>query len=285
MTDTVESASGIHGCRGVVMREIDAVRAVLESDPLVAAPAAEKFAASGVLPGREGRFLTIGGPERSLLFVGTSILPLRGESDDLRAFGRAANGLGIGTMSVHGRREHVSDLWETLGLLWGVPREYRGRQILMALTQPVDRHRVSVNVRLATLEEFELVLPAAAAMYSEELGSDPFAVGSGVPFRRRVARSLARGRTWVAIHHGRVVYKADITAVAPGVAQIQGVWVHPDRRGAGLGTSGTATVCSALQSRGLTPSLVVNETNVAAVKSYRRVGLDAVAAYATVLTY
>lgn len=285
MTDTVESAADLYGCRGVVSRETDAVRTVLESDELVASPAAEKFAASGVLPGQDGRFLTIGGPERSLLFVGTSILPLRGGPDDLRAFGRATSALGIGTMSVHGRREHVSKLWETLGSLWGVPREYRGQQILMALRRPVEHCSVSTEVRLATLDEFELVLPAAAAMYREELGSDPFAVGAGVPFRRRVARSLALGRTWVAIRHGEVSYKADVTAISPRAAQIQGVWVQPDTRGFGLGTSGTATVCAALQSRGLTPSLVVNESNVAAVRSYRNVGLDAVAEYATVLTY
>lgn len=285
MTDTAETAAGIDGCRGVVTREAGAVLEVLHSDPLVSAPAAEKLDFSGVLPGPDGRFLTIGGPARSLLYIGTSVLPLRGAPRDLRAFGRAVNGLGFGTMSVHGRRDHVAGVWETLGLLWGIPRDYRGEQILMTLDKPINRSSVSADVRPAALEEFEAVLPAAAAMYQEELGSDPFAVGAGVPFRRRVARSLARGRTWIAVDQGRVVFKADITAVAPGVAQIQGVWVHPDRRGTGLGARGTATVCSALQSRDLTPSLVVNESNAAAVAAYRKVGMTPAVPYATVLTY
>lgn len=286
MTNTAEPAAGVDGCRGVDAGEAREVLEVLEADPLVAAPAAEKLAVSGVPPGPEGRFLTAGGPARSLLFVGNSVLPLRGRPENLRAFGRAVSSLGVPTMSVHGRRELVAGLWETLGLHWGAPREYRGGQLLMELSSPVDPRLVLPGIRPASLDEFRSVLPAAAAMYREELGSDPFAVGSGVPFRRRVARSLARRRTWVGTDHGgRIVYKADIAAFAPRVAQIQGVWVEPDMRGTGLGTGGTAAVCAALQARGFTPSLVVNETNPAAVRAYRRVGMTSEVAYATVLTY
>lgn len=285
MTDTAPSATGLDRCRGVVVGEVDEVQGVLDSDPLVAVPAAEKLAVAGALPGPEGMLLTIGGPERALLFVGTSVLPLRGGRDDLRTFGAAVAGLGVGTMSVHGRRDLVADLWETLAPAWGAPREYRDTQHLMAARGPVDPALTSEVVRPARLDEFEAVLPAAAAMYREELGADPFEVGGGVPFRRRVARSLARRRTWVRMESGRVVFKADIAAISARCAQIQGVWVHPDHRGRGLGTVGIATVCADLRSRGLTPSLVVNQSNVAAVRSYRRVGMVSVVPYATVLTY
>lgn len=285
MTDTAPSATGLDRCRGVAVGETGAARAVLDSDPLVAVPAAEKLALAGVQSGPEGMLLTIGGPEQSLLFVGTSVLPLRGGRDDLRAFGVAVAGLGLGTMSVHGRRDLVAGLWETLGPAWGAPREYRGTQQLMVARGPVDPALVGDGVRPARLDEFEAVLPAAAAMYREELGSDPFAVGAGVPFRRRVARSLARRRTWVRTEGGRVVFKADVAALSDRCAQIQGVWVHPDRRGRGLGTAGIASLCADLRSRELTPSLVVNESNTAAVRSYRRVGMVPVVPYATVLTY
>lgn len=283
MTDTAAPETGLGGCRAVGPGESRAVLEVLEADPLVAAPAAEKFASSGVVAGVDGRFLTLGGPARSLVFVGSSVLPIKGDAADLRALGHAVADLGLGPMSVHGRRDRVAGMWPALSERWGGAREFRGGQVLMALDGPVDSALVLGGVRPAVVEEFEPVLAAAAAMYREELHADPFAVGSGTPFRRRVARSLARGRTWVGIDDGEVVFKADVAALSPRVAQIQGVWVHRDRRNAGLGTGGTAAVCVALQSRGLRPSLVVNGANGAARAAYRRVGMIDAVDYATVL--
>lgn len=283
MTDTVPAPADLGGCREVRAGETGLVSAVLARDPLVACPAEEKLAGSGVLPGPDGRFLTHGGPERSLLFVGGAVLPLRGGAEDMRAFGRAVADLTAGPLSVHGRRESVAALWDTLGLYWGEPRQFRDRQVLMAADGAGDPGLAHPGVRPATLEEFDLVLPAAAAMYREELDADPFEVGAGVPFRRRVARALARGRTWVLVHDRTVVFKADVAAVSSRVAQIQGVWVRPGHRGRGIGTGGVAALCGALAARGLTPSLVVNESNLPAVRAYRRAGLSEVVPYATVL--
>ena len=283
MTDTVAPTAGVGGCREVGLGEARALLRVLDADPLVSAPAGEKVAVSGPASGPEGRFLTLGGPERSLVYVGSSVLPLRGDAADLGALGPAVAAMGTGPMSVHGRRELVAEIWGSLGSCWGPAREYRRAQLLMALERPVDPGLVSEEFRPATIEEFEPVLTAAAAMYREELGSDPFAVGAGIPFRRRVARSLTRGRTWVGVDDGEVFFKADVAAISPRVAQIQGIWVRPDRRGAGLGTAGTASVCAALLTRRLTPSLVVNGSNVAARTAYARVGMTDVVDYATVL--
>src|SRR5699024_10792803 len=118
-----------------------------------------------------------------------------------------------------------------------------------------------------------------------ELGSDPFTPGAGVPFRRRVARSLARGRTWVGFDGDEIVFKADIAAMSPQVAQIQGGWVRPGRRSRRIGTGRRAAVGAAVQSLGLTPSLVVNESTTPGVRAYRGVGMTPVVPYATVLTY
>lgn len=256
---------------------------MLADDPFVSAPASEKLLLSGVARGVDGQFLTRGGPDRSLVYVGSSVLPIRGDAADHAALGRAIVDLGVGPMSVHGRREQVADLWPALADEWGPIREYRSTQFLMALQTRVDPALVLDGIRPATLQEFEPVLAASAAMYREELRADPFAVGAGVPFRRRVARSVARGRTWVGLERGEVFFKADVTASSERVAQIQGVWVDPGRRGTGLGGGGTAAVCAALQARGLTPSLVVNGSNVPARAAYRRVGMVDVVDYATIL--
>lgn len=283
MTDTVAPPSGVGGCREVGPGETATAFRVLEADPLVTAPAAETFVLSGVAGGVDGRFLTRGGPEQSLAFVGSSVLPILGDAADLEALAHAVVESGVGPMSLHGRRDLVAHMWPALERGWGSAREYRASQFLMALRYPVDPTLVLEGTRPATLQEFDSVLAAAAAMYREELHSDPFEVGAGAPFRRRVARSVARGRTWVGIDGGEVFFKADIAAISSRVAQIQGVWVDPSVRGTGLGAGGTAAVCAALQKRGLTPSLVVNGTNEPARRAYKRVGMVDLVDYATVL--
>ena len=283
MTDTVAPLSGVGGCREVGPGESSAVLRTLAADPFVAVPAAEKVRLSGVVGGADGRLFTCGGPDRSLVYVGSSVLPVRGDAADLGAVGQAIVALGVGPMSVHGRREMVADLWPALAERWGPMRDYRSAQLLMALQTRVDSALVLEGIRPATLQEFEPVLDAAAKMYREELGSDPFAIGAGVPFRRRVARSVARGRTWVGLDRGEVYFKADVAAISDTIAQIQGVWVHPRRRGTGLGAGGTAAVCAALQDRGLTPSLVVNGSNLPARAAYLRVGMVDAVDYATIL--
>jgi predicted GNAT family acetyltransferase len=68
------------------------------------------------------------------------------------------------------------------------------------------------------------------------------------------------------------------------VGQLQGVWVHPDRRGGGLGTAGTAAVVNRLvHGLGRTASLYVNAFNAPALAAYRRIGFQQVGQYATVL--
>jgi hypothetical protein len=80
-----------------------------------------------------------------------------------------------------------------------------------------------------------------------------------------------------------VVFKAEIGSQSPMVGQIQGVWVHPESRGRGLGTAGTAAVAAAVVQTGRTASLYVNSYNTVARAAYARVGFREVGTFATVL--
>lgn len=283
MSDTALPPLRLGGCREVSPREAHEVLATIEADPLVTAPVGERIAGHGVAGGYGGRLFTRGGPSRSLLFAAGTLLPVRGDRADLTAFALMLAHHGVERVAVHGRRRPVEQLWSVLEEHWGPPREVRDEQVLMAL---LDRSPVAgpePALRLATIDEFERVLPVAAAVYAEEMGSDPLSYEGGVPFRRRVARSLARQRTWVLDIDGDIVFKADIGVLAPRVAQIQGVWTAPTHRGRGIGSRCAAALCSELQKERITPTLVVNGFNVAARATYRRVGMVDVADYATVL--
>ena len=80
-----------------------------------------------------------------------------------------------------------------------------------------------------------------------------------------------------------MVFKAEVGSQSPAVGQIQGVWVHPDRRGHGLGTAGTATLATAVVRSGRIASLYVNDFNTVARRTYARIGFRQVATFATVL--
>jgi uncharacterized protein len=72
--------------------------------------------------------------------------------------------------------------------------------------------------------------------------------------------------------------------VTPQACQVQGVWVHPDRRGEGLSVGGmAAVVVIALADIAPVVSLYVNDFNVAARAAYRRVGFTEVGTFMSVL--
>ncbi len=122
-------------------------------------------------------------------------------------------------------------------------------------------------------DEIEAYYPAAVAMFTEEVGVDPRAGDGGRWYRARVADLIASGRAFARFDGDEVVFKAEIGALSSQVALIQGVWVHPRRRGQGFSAPGTAAVVDRIRRlyRRL-PSLYVNRDNLPARASYARVG-------------
>ena len=87
-------------------------------------------------------------------------------------------------------------------------------------------------------------------MFIGEVGIDPPLGDGGRGYRRRVAALIAAGRAWARFEHGEVIFKAEVGSESPAVGQVQGVWVHPERCGTGLGTAGTAALAAAVVSGG-----------------------------------
>jgi uncharacterized protein len=140
-------------------------------------------------------------------------------------------------------------------------------------------------VRPVRKAEMDLVLPAAVAMFTEEVGVSPRAAADGgLTYQARVAETVGVGRCFARIEDGRVVFKAEIGAVTPRVCQLQGVWTAPDRRGQGLATAGLAAVIRyALAETSPVVSLYVNDFNAPALTVYRRLGFTESGALMSVL--
>ncbi|WP_245677188.1 GNAT family N-acetyltransferase [Nocardia acidivorans] len=267
----------------LVNRDLPQVLRVLDTDPVASCMVAARLQEYGLdTRGAYGELWSRGGPDTSLCFSGANLVPLRGSRADLRAFAERAVRSPRACSSVVGRRELALPLWELLSEHWGPARDLRADQPLLALDRTAGIEP-DLRVRRVRPEELDRYLVAAVAMFTEEIGVDPRAGDGGRGYRRRVAGLIESGRAWARFEDGEVVFKAEVGALSRRTGQIQGVWVHPEHRGSGVGTSGTATVANVVVASGRTASLYVNCYNEVARRAYAKVGFRQIATFATVL--
>lgn len=266
-----------------VVRDATAVRRVLDDDPVGSCMVASRVAEHGVEPSAIGGELwTRRRASESLCYAGANLIPLRGEASDLHAFADKAMSTARRCSSLVGRAELVMPTWQRLEHAWGPARDVREHQPLMALST-APNCAIDPAVRPVRVDELDAYLVAAIDMFIGEVGIDPRVGDGGRGYRRRVAGLIAAGRAWARFERGQVVFKAEVGSQSPAVGQIQGVWVHPDYRGRGMGTAGTAALAAAVVRSGRIASLYVNGFNSVARSTYARVGFNQVGTFATVL--
>ena len=138
--------------------------------------------------------------------------------------------------------------------------------------------------RLATSADLRELLPAAAAMFTEEVGFDPIA-RYGDCYAARLRTLIAGQRSAIVTDvNGRVIFKADAGIVNLDAAQVQGVWLHPDYRGYGLAKPFfAAAAAQVLQRRYPHLSLYVNDYNARALAMYRGTGWEQIGQFSTII--
>jgi predicted GNAT family acetyltransferase len=229
-----------------------------------------------------------GGELLAVCWAGANLVPVvpAGAKGALNAFAVLARAQGRQCSSIVGEADAALGLWARLSDVWSRPREIRANQPSLVID-----HAPLVEpdplVRRSRTSEYELVLPACVAMFAEEVGYSP-ASGPNGPYETRVRSLIAEDRSFIRLVRGargpEVAFKAELGAVAVGVAQVQGVWVAPQHRGQGLSETGMAAVVEATRNEVAdTVSLYVNDYNTKALAAYRRVGFRQVGTYATVL--
>lgn len=266
--------------------ERDAALALCLRDPVAAVLAGGHVEAmsSGT---RSSQLLGVVGPSglEAVCWAGANLVPVSAGPEAVAAIAEAQRRRGRRCSSLVGPAEQVLGLWDLLQSSWSQPRDVRPDQPSLAISR-APRIPPDARVRRSEPEDFDLLFPACIAMFTEEVGYSPTAGGSA--YEQRVRELVERGRSFVRIDTGpdgpRVVFKAELGAVALGVAQVQGVWVPPDLRGRGLASAGMAAVVeAALSDVAPTVSLYVNSYNAPALAVYARVGFERVGTYATVL--
>jgi predicted GNAT family acetyltransferase len=280
--------------RSVQARVLDdddegAVRDLLALDPVGACMLAGRIETHGTGPASLGAPLWgvhTGRRLDAVCLAGANLIPFTrpgAEREAATAFAERARRAGRRCSTIVGPAAAVLPLWDLLAPSWGPARELRARQPLLAIagapTIPAEP-----RVRPVRLSDLDALLPAAIAMFTEEVGVSPLRADGGAAYRARVADLVRAGQSLAWIEDGQVLFKADVGAVSRAACQVQGVWVAPEFRGQGIGQRGTAAVVEYARTT-IAPvvSLYVNDYNAAARAAYHRVGFREVGTYASVL--
>ncbi|MEE1620096.1 GNAT family N-acetyltransferase [Zafaria sp. Z1313] len=261
------------------------LRALVDRDPVAHLFMDSQLEATGTAAPSSTGSLVLGRFDGNRLaaacWVGMNIVPVEASPEDATAFADAILPLERRFSSVFGDARTVLSLWSRLQD--GPQRAFdiRASQPLMRLDRaPEPGPGV---VRRTREEEYDVVLPACAAMFQEELGYSPLA-GGGSYYRARVRTLIRQGHSFVDLEpSGRVRFKAELGTVSPRATQIQGVWLAPQFRGLGLAAGYMASVARHALELAPVTSLYVNDYNTPALATYRRVGFHQVGEFATIL--
>lgn len=221
---------------------------------------------------------------QAICWASANLVPVGCDASAISAFADKLDRWRRHCSSLFGPADMVLPLWADLRPSWGRPREVRKHQPVLATAgPPAPGASFDPEVRRARFDEVDKVMPAAAAMFTEEIGYPPY-TGSGQVYRQSVAALIRVGHTFVRVVDGEVTFKADVGSVALGVAQIQGVWVAPRWRGKGLAAPAMASVVELVRAE-IAPvvTLYVNDFNAPARATYARVGFTEIGSFATVL--
>ena len=275
-----------HGIRALGAGDLAAFLELTSQDPVVNVFAEHRARTTNLEPrwlGGEMWGRWVGGELVAACHVGANLVPVQAGEDDAVAFGERAVGRGRTVSTVVGPQAAVRTLWGVLGESWGQPREMRWEQPHLEARGPAGTVPEDY-VRRTTREDLPQLYPACVAMYTEEVGVSPEIGGGGDLYRTRVMQLISRGWSFARFEDGELVFKAEVACATPSAAQIQGVYVPPERRGEGLAARGMAAVADIVR-REIAPavSLYVNDWNTAARRAYERAGFVETARFSTVM--
>jgi len=153
----------------------------------------------------------------------------------------------------------------------GDPQHRICREVLFELTKQSTRTEYVANLRLARVSDLAHVVPVHDTMAFEESGVHPLQVDPD-GFRQRCQRRIEQGRTWLVVEQDQLIFKADVISNTPEVIYLEGVYVHPDHRGQGIGSQCLAQLAQQLLNRTNSISVLVNEERPEAQKFFRKLG-------------
>jgi GNAT superfamily N-acetyltransferase len=188
--------------------------------------------------------------------------------------------------SVHvvmGQRAVVREFWRHYSA-GGQDLRFACRELLLEQKLPIATHSATPALRQAIPADLPHILRVQAAMAVAECGVNPLTTDPE-GFRARCQRRIERGRIWVLVDGGKLLFKADIMAETPETTYIEGVYVNRRYRRRGHGQHCLLALGQTLLTRSDSVCLLVNERNVVAQSFYYGVGYELRGLYDTIYLY
>ena len=184
------------------------------------------------------------------------------------------------THMIMGEKDRVIDFWEYY-IDAGIERRLACREWLYELRWPSVANGTCPELKLATEEELETVMPIQAEMAFLESGVNPIDTDPE-GFRQRCLRRIRLGRTWVLVEDGELVFKADVISQTSDVIYLEGIWVNESKRHSGIGVRCMSQLSQILLEQVNSICLLVNEDNKQAQEFYRKCGFLFRSTYETI---
>ncbi len=202
--------------------------------------------------------------------IGHSTLIEARNNDAIRAFALAAKGSETQIKLVMSSDRVAELFWlhYTDGLRQ--PR-LASTEILFEVAFPFLVQNCEWDIRTAKPEELTMVAEAHAEVALIESGVDPMQADRN-GFLERALDRIKKGRTFVVVEDGTLIFKADIVAETDNVVYLEGVYVSPARRGKGIGASCMAKLNLQLLEKVQNICLLSNESHSSAHKCFEKAG-------------
>ena len=179
-----------------------------------------------------------------------------------------------------GEQGAVSELWAAIDSRMPAPREDRPGQPVYVLDEPPPPG--DSGLREATTRDLDLLVPACAEAYFEEIGIDPLR-RDREGFRWRTQAQIGEGRSWLWLEGETILFKAEASAWTPQAVQLQQVWVAPAARSHGYGKRGMRDLCRRLLEQTPTVCLFVRSDNAPAIRVYEAIGMRRTISYRSLI--
>jgi ribosomal protein S18 acetylase RimI-like enzyme len=179
-----------------------------------------------------------------------------------------------------GEERAVGELWEAARDGLPRPLDDRPGQPVYELAEPPPPGES--GLRAATLDDLELLVPAAASAYLEEVGIDAYERDPAL-FEWRTRVQVEQGRSWIWSRDREILFKAEASAWTERAVQLQQVWVDPALRGRGYAKRGLADLCRLLLTRTPIVCLFVRPENAPALALYESLGMRRTISYRSLI--
>lgn len=144
-------------------------------------------------------------------------------------------------------------------------------ELLFELSFPFFVQQCDWDVRLAAFEELEQIAAAHDEVAFIESGVSPM-LKDREGFLKRCLKRIEQNRTFVVFENGRLVFKADIVAETSATIYLEGIYVAPEYRGQGIGSSCLSKLGLQLMERAENICLLSNVEFTGAHKSFSKAG-------------